>query len=674
MNYQYGDIHEFALTENQINNNILVTGVTGFLGSNYIFWRSRFPGKIYVLVRAKDTHAAWLRTIDALESCARSYNLPLADRTELENKIVCITGDITKENCDICDVDIAKLTKANITEIWHCAASLSFEERHRDRIVKTNVTGTKSLMAMGKQFGIQRFIYISTAYTAGQLSGDIPEQIHEHNPNFSNCYEESKDMAEKTVAKFCNDNNMNWVILRPSIVIGPHITQCSGGTRFGIYGFAKEIFLLRDTLKNVQSRLRLIGEEDSQLNLIPVDQVVFDMLYIESINFGEQNVYHLSNSNNILLNDYFKVLEKNMGTDCLRLINKRDSKPSSLEKLFDRKTAFYAGYYKTKKNFLRSLPSHKAVNLQEVNNYMHNYREELINEEQGSVFNRHYVNSWDDEKLCTHTLGDNTKPALVIVNAFGMPIDFITPLAKRLANDYQIITWDSRWVPSLTHRFDLEKCDSLTHAKDLIAILDHFNIDKCFITGWSSGVQVCLRTMSEFADRIKCAILLNGGISLKLSEGSQITEYEENIRSLLPKIGKNKRMAKLYCDLIYGGTTQLKEKDEESMSTILTSTDPHLLYMTSMPFRTPEALYRYANMMSRMFAEQDDAYTSSIDTPVLVYGGLNDKITHPDVAKNLTSALKNAKLHISNDKDHFAQFYERSVAQMINKFCQQHNI
>jgi len=673
MKYQYGDIHDFKIHDSKIKSNIFVTGVTGFLGSNYIFWRLQFTGIIFVLVRAENNKAAWLRTITALEECAQSYNLSIPDRHELEKKIICLIGDVTQTNCGLSESDLTLLKQSKIKSIWHCAASLSFEERHRDRIIKTNVAGTKALMRVGKIIDIETFVYISTAYTAGRMSGDIVEEIH-GNIEFSNCYEESKEMAEKCVVDYCDNNSIQWKIMRPSIVIGPHATQCSGGTRFGIYGFAKEIYQLRDTLKNVKSELRLIGAEYSQVNLIPVDQVVFDMLYIESMGFGQQNVYHLSNSSNLLLKDVIDVIENKMGTNCISIVEKRDSEPSSLEKLFDRKTAFYAGYYKTRKTFLRNLPAHKSVNIHEVHNYMRNYREELIEEEHGSVFNREYVKSWDGEKLCIHKIENNTKPTLVIVNAYGMPIDFITPLAKNLSDDYQIITWDSRWVPSLTQNFNIDKCNSLTHTKDLIEILNYFNIDQCNIVGWSSGVQVCLRTMAEFGERIKCAVLLNGGVSLKLDENSQITEYEKNIRSLLPKIGKNKRMAKLYCDLIYGTSSHLDKKDQKSMGTILTSTDPHLLYMTSMPFRTPEALYRYANMMSKMFAEQGDAYTSSIDKPVLVYGCLNDKITHPDVAKGLASAIKNSELYLSETNDHFAQFYEKSVAELIHTFCQKHII
>ena len=672
MKYQYGDIHGLIDAKTHQPRNILVTGVTGFLGSHYVFWRSQLPGTIYVLVRAEDHAQAWQRTLSALEVCAQSYNLPLPDAEQLKQKIVCIPGDVTQPDCGIHARDLAQLEQAEISEVWHSAASLSFLQRHRERIINTNVAGTQTLMRVVKHLQIERFIYISTAYTAGRMSGEIPEQMHAEDVAFANCYEESKALAEQAVVDYCDAESMRWTILRPSIVTGPLITQCSGGTRFGLYGLAQEIYQLRETLRNVQSKLRLVGAQDSMVNMVSVDQVVFDMLYLESIEFGVQPIYHLSNSHDNHLSDVIRLIEKNMGTDALELVDSRDSKPSSLEKLFDRKTEFYSAYYKTEKTFLRSLPDHQPIGLDHIDNYMRNFKEELQSLEEGSIFARSYVKSWDDTPLCVHALGDSSKENLIIINAFGMPVDFVTPLAKRLSKQFHVITWDTRWVPGLTHNFDLDKCDSLTHARDLKAILDHFEIERCAVVGWSSGVQVALRAMSEYADRFHAGVLLNGGISLQLAEGEQMTEYEANIRSLLPKIGKSKRMAKLYCDLIYGASSQLAQTDQKSIGTILTSTDPHLLYMTSMPFRTPEALYRYANMMSRMFAEQGDAHTTGVHTPVLVYGGLKDEITHPDVARALTRALPNAELHLSQEDTHFAQFYESSVAQMIVEHVHKH--
>jgi hypothetical protein len=90
----------------------------------------------------------------------------------------------------------------------------------------------------------------------------------------------------------------------------------------------------------------------------------------------------LSNSRNNPSKEILKIVEQHMGIDCLRFVEKREKETSDMEKVFDTKTKFYSGYYKTKKNFLRNLPPHKPLNLEEINNYMRNYYQELLDEEQ----------------------------------------------------------------------------------------------------------------------------------------------------------------------------------------------------------------------------------------------------------------------------------------------------
>ena len=69
-----------------------------------------------------------------------------------------------------------------------------------------------------------------------------------------------------------------------------------------------------------------------------------------------------------------------------------------------------------------------------------------------------------------------------------------------------------------------------------------------------------------------------------------------------------------------------------------------------------------------MFAERKDAYTTNIETPVLVFGCVNDEITHPDVAKALAQHLKNSQLVIDPEAGHFAQYYDKKIAEMASEF------
>ena len=96
--------------------------------------------------------------------------------------------------------------------------------------------------------------------------------------------------------------------------------------------------------------------------------------------------------------------------------------------------------------------------------------------------------------------------------------------------------------------------------------------------------------------------------------------------------------------------------------------------MTSKPFRTPESLYRYGNMMHTLFCERPDAWTHDVQQPVLVYVGEHDVVTHPDIGRALCDGLSNGQLHHDLDGDHFSHFYEMRLSDLIRTFVGQHQL
>lgn len=667
---RYGDIIALCNQEDHQDNAIAITGVTGFLGSHFLFWRLKLPGSVYVFVRAEDQAHAKQRVAHALKVCAESYNLPHVTEQMME-KIHYITSDIDKPLCGVSDEDIARLKAANIQEFWHSAASLAFEEHKKAEIAQSNIDGTGHILDVVKAINANRYIHVSTAYTAGEICGDVKEQLHPVDQKFKNYYEESKNQGEHVVANYCEKHGINWNILRPAIIVGPMLTKRTGGTRFGLYGLAHELYNLRDTLKNVENTLRLEGDVEAVGNLVPVDQVVYDMMYLGYTGFGNQHIYHACGAVDFKIEGIIKRIENLAGFDVVEFAKKREGESSPLETMFDKRTVFYSGYYDTVKRFERSLPAHKPMNWDDVSNYITAYYHELQEIANGRSMERHQLTSYDNLPLTAYSAGDKTKQPIVIVNAIGMPNDIILPLARRLAKTHYVVSWDSRWLPCLTHKFNPEDCHSLTFARDLISVLSYFELEKPLVVGWSSGVQVCLRAMNEFPERIGGSVLLNGGTSIRGDESMGVTDYQMNLMSLLPKIKNNYRMSEMYCDLIYG--TKLHEKNEADQglfTRILTSTDPYLLYMTSMPFRNAEALYRYANVMANLFMEREDAWTTGVKHPVLVYSGKNDTVTHEDAAATIAEKLENGEHYNDENGDHFAHFYQRKVAQIISQFAE----
>lgn len=651
---------------------IVLTGATGFLGGHFLLRRIESPGTVYAIVRGDSTAQARARLYAHLAECAASCG-QLLPKAALDSRLQVLTGDITRPDCGLEADALARLAEARPREFWHCAASLKFEDRHRREILEHNVDGTANMLALFRRTTGQaaagatpaEFIHISTAYSAGKAQGVIEEERHDPAREFNNVYEESKNRAENLVVDFCQQHALGYRILRPTIVMGPLATHHSGTTRFGVYGFAREVYRLRDTLARMKHRLEMLGAAGATANLTPVDACVADMLALSQGGFGDQRFFHLSNPQGVSMPELVAMIDHKTGANRLAFVTERSAESSPLQELFDERTRFYAGYYNAEKTFARRQAPQPQVGWNDVGRYLDAFMQELAQEEAGGVgFRQQTVQARDGAQLKVFTSGSPCLPPLVLANAYGMPAEFMWPLAQRLHGDFHVVTWECRWVPSIEHAFAPDACDSEVHARDLLDIQQALGLDAAGIAGWSSGAQVALRAMSLAPERLQAGVLLNPGVSIRPSDAVRVTRFESGIRSLFDKIAGNYRMAEKYCELIYGAASS-DAGDNRMLSGILTSTDPYLLYMTSLPFRTPESLFRYANMMRTLFAEREDAWTADVAQPVLVYVGDNDVVTHPDIGQALCQGLQAGALHQDADGDHFAHYYDQRVADLV---------
>ena len=654
---------------------ILLTGATGFLGGHFLLRRIAWPGEIHAIVRGDTVQQARARLYAHLADCAASYGEALP-KAQLDARLHVVLGDITRPLCGVDGDTIARLGAGGLSEVWHCAASLKFEDRHRQEIIEHNVEGTGNMLALFKAIAANEassdaeFVHISTAYSAGKVQGNIPEERHSPDREYNNVYEESKNLAENRVVDYCQDNGLSFRILRPTVVMGPLATHHSGTTRFGVYGFAKEVRRLRETLAKLKHRLELEGSEQATANLTPVDECVFDMLQLSAQGFGDKRYYHLSNPEGVSMPRLVATIDRMTGVDRLLFVSQKTPDAGPLQDLFDERTRFYSGYYNTEKHFMREGSSQSQVDWDDVERYLENFLKELEHEEAGGVgFRTQIATMRDGAQLKVFSCGNPTLPPIILANAYGMPAEFMWPLAQRLQDDFHVVTWEGRWVPTLDVPFDIEQCDSTVHARDLLDIQRALGLGPVGVAGWSSGAQISLRAMSMAPDAIHSGVLLNPGVSIRPSDTVRVTRFESGIRSLFDKISGKYRMAEKYCELIYGASGA-DAGDTKMLSSILTSTDPYLMYMTSLPFRTPESLFRYANMMRTLFAEREDAWTHDVIQPVIVHVAGNDVVTHPDIGQALCDGLRNGRLNFDSDGDHFGHYYDQHIADMVRGHLQ----
>ncbi|XP_046383071.1 fatty acyl-CoA reductase wat-like [Ischnura elegans] len=268
---------------------VLMTGVTGFLGKALLMKLLKCcPGieKIYVIVRSKKGKDPKERIKALLEDKAfRGYP---ADRA---SKVIAIPGDISQPGLDLSPEETQKLIDADISVVFHSAATVRFNEPLKTAI-QINVGGTQAILNLCKQFkGMKVLVYVSTAYSNCNLS-KVDETIYDAAVPAQGVLQCARWMSEKqmealapqvmqswpnsyTFSKFLAENllkaesgDLPVAIFRPTIVVNAVKEPVPGWTN-SMNGPAGV------TLGSAMGLVRTLQcDQDLVVDIVPVDWVV----------------------------------------------------------------------------------------------------------------------------------------------------------------------------------------------------------------------------------------------------------------------------------------------------------------------------------------------------------------------------------------------------------------
>lgn len=206
-----------AITE---EGTIAVTGATGFVGGQLLVrLLGQTDSKIVCLIRADSV-------LGAEERGRKCLSELLGDRaTAVQHRVRWVRADLEQFHLGCSRATWATLAR-EVTEIYHCAASVSFDlpldEAHR-----INVAGTRHIFDLAcdahtAQGSFRRFHHVSTAYVAGVTRGRVSPGFlpSDRAGNFRNTYERTKARAERLLAGQGKRRGIPVSIYRPSIVAG----------------------------------------------------------------------------------------------------------------------------------------------------------------------------------------------------------------------------------------------------------------------------------------------------------------------------------------------------------------------------------------------------------------------------------------------------------------------
>ncbi|MBW4553774.1 MAG: alpha/beta hydrolase [Aphanocapsa sp. GSE-SYN-MK-11-07L] len=112
----------------------------------------------------------------------------------------------------------------------------------------------------------------------------------------------------------------------------------------------------------------------------------------------------------------------------------------------------------------------------------------------------------------TYELAGTAQTALVFVHGWLLSRQYWQPLVQDLATDYQCLTYDLRgFAGSAALAGSARAYTPAAYAEDLALLLQHLQINQCWLVGHSLGGAIALWTAAQLPAQVQGVICLNAG-------------------------------------------------------------------------------------------------------------------------------------------------------------------
>ena len=290
----YKDISDIKdiVVETKNDGDILLTGVTGFLGIHLLEELYKTTNrKIYCIIRKKEKYDEFLKTYTSIP--------------KENDRVITLNGDITNEKLGLDDNVYEKLT-LDVSIVIHSADNVSyFCSFEKARAI--NYIGTCNVIEFAK-LSNAKLHHISTM----SVSGDVLTKQTMEYPNLTedklyigqlykeNVYAYTKYLAEKEVIKNIREKKLSASIYRL-----PNLTWRMKDGKFQKNYEENDLYILT----KVMARMNKIPLEIKNENILlaPIDDLARAIVLL--INKKTQNeVYHLVSSSSPTIEGYIKML------------------------------------------------------------------------------------------------------------------------------------------------------------------------------------------------------------------------------------------------------------------------------------------------------------------------------------------------------------------------------
>ena len=252
---------------------IFVTGGTGLVGAHLL----------YELTLAGKKVKALKRKTSNLQQVLKTFSYYSETSNELFDRIEWVDGDML-------DYFALEILLAGVTEIYHCAAIVSFDSKERQKMIANNVEGTANLVNAAIENGIKRICHVSSIAALGRLNEEqfVTEETNWVPSKKISGYSESKFFSEVEIWRGIEEG-LDAVIINPSIIFGPSNWETGSSKMFktiwdGMKFYTKGVTGFVDVKDVVKAMILLMDESN-------FDSAKNQRFLLNSENLSYKNVF-----------------------------------------------------------------------------------------------------------------------------------------------------------------------------------------------------------------------------------------------------------------------------------------------------------------------------------------------------------------------------------------------
>ena len=280
-----------------------------------------------------------------------------------------------------------------------------------------------------------------------------------------------------------------------------------------------------------------------------------------------------------------------------------------------------------------------------------------------------YFTSFDETKIAYYDIGRGMPIALA--NGLGGTFNSWRFITERLADRYRFVSWDYRGLYRSERPPDdrMESYSMENQARDLEHLLDHLNIRRAVLFGWSMGTQVILEFYRRAPKRVMGLGLICGtaGRPFETALGFKLSKY------IVPGVFQFFRR--------YHRPLELAAK--------ITSSIPGFVYVwrylgfisASGDVEAFRELYKEVGKIDfKSYSEtmlmlgKHDAWDilPNIDVPTIIFAGDRDFFTPVEVAKKIHRLIPHSRFVLIPKSSHYAPLeYPDEFIDHIERFLKE---